>query len=515
MTSKIIRFIRSIRSIKVYLFIFSFNSSIVFASSEEVVGEIKILNSSVYTSDTLKSIVKRYIGEVYSKDLIDEIIFSIEERYFLDGFIFISVEVQNDQSNYGEVVLSINEANFHDNKVESILKSADYAYQHCKKIMRDEMPILRKVLAFCSNTSFSDEKLFWQYKGITAGKFNIYNEKYRKIKASINYNNRASENRGRHVIRAKFELENPSDYINEITLRTSNSTNTNRYRALSGKIEFPLEKEISWWGLKGSASRSKFPTIGLNSAEDSEYESIGIELGKQVTKSGYHKSDLEFQFNAYSSKRLFNDITLRDDDVRKVSLQFEYRYNKANNFQYVYTRLSRGLDIFGAETFIPGIFSDADRELAFTTAKFRYLNHFDVNNKISVSLFSEGQFSDSSLPNAERQVYGGSYIGRGYDPSEISGDHGFGASTKLSYTPGRELFSGEYKLYGYYDYGTTWRDSNEVDNRRRSIASSGFGIEYKNKFLASLIELSKPLTKVVDSREDKDWLLFGEIRLAY
>ena len=75
-----------------------------------------------------------------------------------------------------------------------------------------------------------------------------------------------------------------------------------------------------------------------------------------------------------------------------------------------------------------------------------------LGNDFTAVVSAQGQFSFSRLITGEQVSFGGTQIGRGYDPGAITGDHGIGASAELRYDI---RFSDEYlkaiEPYVYFD----------------------------------------------------------------
>jgi len=85
-----------------------------------------------------------------------------------------------------------------------------------------------------------------------------------------------------------------------------------------------------------------------------------------------------------------------------------------------------------------------------------------------------GQYAFDHLLSAEQFDVGGTTFGRGYDFSEISGDHGVGTTIELRYT-WRPMEDVPISLqpFGFYDFGRVW--DRGVDEPE-TISSAGFGV---------------------------------------
>ena len=76
---------------------------------------------------------------------------------------------------------------------------------------------------------------------------------------------------------------------------------------------------------------------------------------------------------------------------------------------------------------------------------------------LGVVLSAQGQYSFAPLITGEQVTYGGTQIGRGYDPGAITGDHGLGGSAELRYDIRlSKSWIQAIEPYGYVDAAQTW-----------------------------------------------------------
>lgn len=121
--------------------------------------------------------------------------------------------------------------------------------------------------------------------------------------------------------------------------------------------------------------------------------------------------------------------------------------------------LAQGLPIFGASPDHSPDLSLGGRSV-FTkiTGALHYTNWFAP--PFSVALSSSGQYSCQPLIEGEQILFGGTEIGRGYDPGAITGDSGLGGSIELRYD--RPL--PQYRIlnlqpYAFVDAASVWNRS--------------------------------------------------------
>jgi hemolysin activation/secretion protein len=124
--------------------------------------------------------------------------------------------------------------------------------------------------------------------------------------------------------------------------------------------------------------------------------------------------------------------------------------------------------------------------------------------RLSLLGYVTGQYSFNPLLASEQFAYGGSQLGRGYDPAAIIGDHGVGGTLELRLdTPltGRLLQS--VQPYIFYDGGRTWNIKTVIGvPTRQSATSAGIGIRFAiNTVISGNLMLAQPLTTKIATEE--------------
>ena len=128
---------------------------------------------------------------------------------------------------------------------------------------------------------------------------------------------------------------------------------------------------------------------------------------------------------------------------------------------------------------------------------------FDNFNAV---LGAQGQFSFSRLITGEQIAFGGTQIGRGYDPGAITGDDGLGGSAELRYDM---RFSDSWlkalQPYVYFDAAQTWYRFDPTGTLKdQDIASVGGGLRFWLPYnLTAATEVSQTLHAVTGSDAGK------------
>lgn len=162
--------------------------------------------------------------------------------------------------------------------------------------------------------------------------------------------------------------------------------------------------------------------------------------------------------------------------------------------------LAHGLDILNA---VPNgsltlSHPGADTDFTKVTGTVRHVR--DLVGPFSLSIAVQAQYGFAPLISGEQIPYGGTQIGRGYEPGAVTGDQGAGGSFELRYD---EHFPAIYlttvEPYVYYDTAKVW-DFKKQFGPVEAIASTGAGIRFTLPYTISAdFEVSRTLRAVPGS----------------
>jgi hemolysin activation/secretion protein len=145
--------------------------------------------------------------------------------------------------------------------------------------------------------------------------------------------------------------------------------------------------------------------------------------------------------------------------------------------------ISKGLGIFGAsDEGDDNMTRDAaDPQATKLEADIQRLQR--VTDSVNVLVGARGQIASNALLSSEEFAVGGVYgFGRGYDPSEVTGDHGIAGKVELQWNDPMALdpsYIDSYQLYGFYDIGRVWNeDATTATQERDSVAAVGGGVRF-------------------------------------
>ncbi|MEG0862029.1 MAG: POTRA domain-containing protein [Pseudomonas sp.] len=176
-------------------------------------------------------------------------------------------------------------------------------------------------------------------------------------------------------------------------------------------------------------------------------------------------------------------------DLRAVAFEGDWRQSDARRLRIVSAGAYQGMDYLGAKT-------DSDIDLDFLRLRLSGLQrdrYFDNWQGVASAVL---YWSNDSLPDSERAVFGGQTFGRGYPSDQASGDKGWGAAYELNYSfkPDGDWLR-LVQPYVVVDAARSWFNELQVRDSHLSSAALGLRLGDARYFNISL-EAAKPMADV-------------------
>lgn len=189
-----------------------------------------------------------------------------------------------------------------------------------------------------------------------------------------------------------------------------------------------------------------------------------------------------------------------DDQIRIAYASIEGLSRDEIGYTRANLTLRQGLDILGATDNTSPNRSRNDGRSDFTLIKAEIDRFLVINEDLSLFLRLAGQYAFDPLLASEEFAIGGTTFGRGFDPSEFTGDHGIGMSAEFRYvTPFTvEGYPITLENYAFGDYGLVWNKGQGVPDHER-ILSLGGGMRFflPEDFLVGL-EIAVPVSEALE-----------------
>ncbi|WP_392885137.1 ShlB/FhaC/HecB family hemolysin secretion/activation protein [Pseudomonas migulae] len=175
-------------------------------------------------------------------------------------------------------------------------------------------------------------------------------------------------------------------------------------------------------------------------------------------------------------------------DIRALAFESDWRKADEKQLRILSGGLYQGIDGMGAKT------NNTDLDLDFFRMRLSGVQSdkfFDNwQGVISAALY----WSDDTLPESERAVFGGQNFGRGYPDDQASGDKGWGVAYELNYSFNRD---GNWvrilQPYVVLDRAKTW--FNELPVKGNNLSSAAVGLRFGDaKYYNIALEAAKPMS---------------------
>lgn len=313
------------------------------------------------------------------------------------------------------------------------------------------------------------------------------------IDLSAGANNRGSRFAGRHILSGDAAVSNTLGLNEQLSLSASFSSDFDEQRYGGLRWAQPVGRDGLTLTATGSYSEGE-PGLSLRTF-DTKTRSIttGAHLGYPVIRE--RRRNLVVDFGVNWQENVVDLLGSRFTRDAYPSIELRAIYSEAGLLLRGATALSfgvtQGFDTLGATSAGRADLSRSDGRPDFTkfTGDIRRIQ--PLIEDISASLTVLGQYSLDGLFGSEEFGVGGARIGRGYDPSEITGDHGIAAALELRYGDAIQPWS--YQPYAFYDFGSVWNITGS--NRQVSLASTGGGVRVALPYgLSGALEVARQLT---------------------
>ncbi len=178
-----------------------------------------------------------------------------------------------------------------------------------------------------------------------------------------------------------------------------------------------------------------------------------------------------------------------ETNVRALSFEVDWRKAEARRLRIVSGGVYQGLDHFGAR-------SNAGHDLDFLRLRLSGLQSDNFTDHWQGVASAAGYWSNDSLPESERVVFGGQNFGRGYPGDQAYGDKGWGLAYELNYS-----FRGEgdwlrvLQPYAVLDVARAWFNKLEVQSARMSSAAIGLRLGDGRGYNIA-VEVAKPMSDI-------------------
>ena len=215
-----------------------------------------------------------------------------------------------------------------------------------------------------------------------------------------------------------------------------------------------------------------------------------------------------FEFSESQNDVLGGVTRLTDDSLRIFTVGLDALMRDSMGYTSAELKLEKGFSFLGGSEQGDANLSRGDGD----PKGFSVYGSIERDQKIyggfSTFVRADAQWSSNEMVASREYQAGGTTIGRGYDPSELTGDVGAGVSAELRYTQPLDVLGvtrlneSAVQFYAFYDYA--WIYNFELgQNPDENISSfgGGFRMELPEDVILEF-EVAKPLDPLQRNNED-------------
>jgi len=282
---------------------------------------------------------------------------------------------------------------------------------------------------------------------------------------------------------------------------------------LSLQHELPVGASGGKVTLSVSEARAKPQEVAFIPLEiESRSTSLAVTYSHPLLRARSENLSLHATLSGHNDKTELLGFTESRDQLRvmRFGLNFDLadRWSGINLFDLEY---SQGLNQLGASDNGDPDLSRAEGKVDFRKLSLYATRVQDLSARWSLLAAFNGQYTFDNLLAYELFSFGGESFGRGYDPSEMVGDHGAAGKFELRYAGIFDFAQPtNYTVYGFYDVGMVWQRPVQGISSRDSAASAGLGLRLGfGPAFSGNVEFAQPLTRdvlVEDNRHGR-WYL--------
>ncbi|WP_339100601.1 POTRA domain-containing protein [Pseudomonas atacamensis] len=175
-------------------------------------------------------------------------------------------------------------------------------------------------------------------------------------------------------------------------------------------------------------------------------------------------------------------------DVRALAFEGDWRKADARQLRILSAGVYQGFDSLGAHTNYDDIDLDFFRVRLSGVQSDKFLDNWQ--GVLSAALY----WSDDTLPESERAVFGGQNFGRGYPDDQASGDKGWGVAYEVNYSFNR---NGNWvrilQPYVVVDRSRSW--FNQLPVQANNLSSTAVGLRFGDaKYYNVALEVAKAMS---------------------
>lgn len=454
--------------------------------------------NSVYPSEELAALWQPQLNTTVTLDDVYAIADRITQYYRSHGYVLARAVIPQQEICCGEVRISIAEgyigevsleAPFAANNLTNMTLDA-IRQMHVLNITMLENRLL--LLNDLPGTSFHVVLAPGQAGAVDVI---VKGEKEPTASGSLTFDNSGSRYLGPYLLTGSATFNNLPVLFSETTLTASTAVERKELATISGTHTMPLGRPDLMLVLDASYTKGQ-PGYTLASSDIvSRAYQFGARINWQAVRQRTGSLTLSGGLTYSSSKTDVAALPFTHDEIRTVygAVRYDWR-DFLEGYNLSQLTISHGLPGFmgGSRT------GDADLSRAagmadFTKATLSLMRNQPIGQNFTLFGALSAQLANGPLLSSEEFGFGGSFIGRAYDSSEMTGESGISALLELRGMQYELPRSFTLQPFMFVDYGVLWnRDTGQPARQDGASLGAGLRLNTTHNTSAELM-LAQPL----------------------
>ena len=489
-----------------------------------VLKKINVEGSTVYAQHLFNRWQKKIVHKSISLAVVYKFAEKITKKYRDDGYLLSRAIVIPQQIENGEVTIKVVQGYIGNILVRGPIAGTKAFIKASGKQLLQSSPLLasdleRYLLLIDDLPGVSVESTLLPSKDEPGASELILSLKHKKYGANGGIDNRGSKFNGPIQFKAGASSNSALGLYEKLGIQGIMTSQPDELFYFSGFGEFAVSTEGTKLSVTTSISKSEpGSTLKVYQVEgDSNTFSLG--LSHPFIRSRKENLKGHLSFTSRNSETDLLGSTLSKDHLRVIDFGISYDFlDRFLGVNLISIRMTKGVDMFGATKTGSANLSRSDGHSDFTKLSGDLLRLQQLGEGWSLLTSLTWQYAFDRLLSSEEFGLGGAQLVRAYDPSEVTGDQGYGL--KFEIQKGIKTnwdYLKSYQPYLYIDHGSVYlKNPTATSQEEQELTALGIGARGNiTDWLSGYLEVGLPLSKDVGTEGNKNPRAFFSLTAHY
>ncbi|SVA98817.1 uncharacterized protein METZ01_LOCUS151671 [marine metagenome] len=489
-----------------------------------VLKKINVEGSTVYAKHLFDKWQKKLKNEEISLATVYKFAEKISQKYRDDGYLLSRAIVIPQQIENGEVTIQVIQGHIGNILVRGPIAGTRAFIKSSGKKLLQSSPLLAKdleryLLLIDDLPGVTVESVLLPSKDKPGASELILSLKHKKYSANGGIDNRGSKYNGPFQFRAGANFNSVLGLYEKLGMQGIVTSQPDELLYFSGFGEFAVSTEGTKLSVATSISHSE-PGSSLKVYKvEGDSTSFSIGLSHPFIRSRKENLNYHLNFTSRNSETDLLNRTLSKDHLRVIDLGMSYDFlDRFLGVNLISMSITKGIDMFGATETGSSNLSRSDGHSDFTKISGDLLRLQQLGDGWSLLGSLTWQYAFDRLLSSEEFGLGGSQLVRAYDPSEVTGDQGYGLKVEIQKGIKTNLdYLKSFQPYFYIDHGSVFlKNPTATSQEEQELTALGIGARGNiTDWLSGYLELGLPLSRNVGTEGNKNPRLFFSLTAHY